>query len=125
MSGKGRFDLYMCPFEDGKYGAAANLETLNTEFNEWDPFIAPDGSYLLFCSMKPGGLGGDDIYIAFKGKDGQWGPPKNLGAEVNSPGSENRPYVTHDGKYLFFTSTRNGNRDTFWVRAGFLDRFRS
>jgi hypothetical protein len=123
--GKGRFDLYMCPFEDGRYGAAANLETLNTEFNEWDPFIAPDGSYLLFCSMKPGGLGGDDIYIAFKGKDGQWGPPRNLGAEVNSPGSENRPYVTHDGKYLFFTSTRNGNRDTFWVRAGFLDRFRS
>jgi len=122
--GKGRFDLYICPFEDGKYGAAVNLGSMNTEYNEWDPFIAPDGSYLIFCSMKPGGSGRDDIYIAFKGKDGQWGPPKNLGEEVNSAGSENRPYVTRDGKYFFFTSTRNGSRDTFWVKAEYLERFR-
>jgi hypothetical protein len=122
--GKGRFDLYMCPFKDGKYGDAVNLGSLNTEYNEWDPFIAPDGSYLIFCSTKPGGSGRDDIYIAFRQGDGQWGPPKNMGEEVNSAGSENRPYVTRDGKYFFFTSTRNGNRDTFWVRAEYLDRFR-
>ncbi len=123
--GKGRFDLYMCPFKDGKYGAAANIGLLNTDSNEWDPFIASDGSYLLFCSTKPGGSGGDDIYISFKGQDGHWGPPKNLGEKVNSAGSENRPYVTRDGKYFFFTSTRNGSRDTFWVRVEFLDRFKS
>lgn len=122
--GAGRFDLYMCPSKDGKLGDAVNLAALNTEYNEWDPFIAPDGSFLLFCSTKPGGLGGDDIYISFREKDGSWGPPKNMGAEVNSAGSENRPYVTRDGKYFFFTSTRNGSRDTFWVRAKFLDRFR-
>jgi len=122
--GKGRFDLYACPFKDGAYGEATNLEHLNTEFQEWDPFVAPDESYILFCSTKPGGLGGDDIYIAFMGKDGAWGSPVHLGKEVNSPGSENRPYVTRDGKYFFFTSTRNGNRDTFWVQAEYLDRFR-
>ena len=122
--GKGRFDLYMCPFKGGRYGDAVNLESLNTEYNEWDPFIATDGSYLVFCSTKPGGSGGDDIYITFKGKNGQWGPAKNMGTEVNSSGSENRPYVTRDGKYFFFTSTRNGSRDTFWVRAEFIDRFR-
>jgi len=122
--GKGRFDLYMCPVKDGGYGDAVNLESLNTEYNEWDPFIAPDGSYLIFCSMKPGGLGGDDVYISFRGADGQWGPPRNMGAEVNSVGSENRPYVTRDGKYFFFTSTRSGSRDTFWVWAEYLDRFR-
>ena len=122
--GKGRFDLYMSPVKDGFYVDAVNLESLNTEYNEWDPFIAPDGSFLLFCSTKPGGLGGDDIYISFRGADGQWGSPKILGAEVNSAGSENRPYVTRDGKYFFFTSTRNGSRDTFWVRAKYLDRFK-
>ena len=122
--GKGRFDLYWCPFKDGQYGDAVNLQSLNTEDNEWDPFVAPDGSYLIFCSTRPGGSGADDIYIAFKGKDGRWGLPKNLGEKVNSRGSENRPYVTRDGKYFFFTSTRNGSRDTFWVRAEFLDRFR-
>jgi hypothetical protein len=69
-------------------------------------------------------LGGDDIYIAFMGKDGAWGSPVLLGKEVNSPGSENRPYITSDGRYFFFTSTRNGSRDPFWVQAEYLDRFR-
>ncbi len=123
--GKGRFDLYMCRSKDGRYGDAVNLESLNTEYNEWDPFISPDGRYLIFCSTKPGGLGRDDIYIAFKGAGGQWGPPMNMGPEVNSAGSENRPYVTRDGKYFFFTSTRNGSRDTFWVRAEYLVRFKT
>jgi hypothetical protein len=122
--GKGRFDLYRSPFKDGTYGEAVNLGTLNTEYQEWDPFVAPDESYLLFCSTRPGGLGGDDIYVAFRGKDGAWGQPVHLGREVNSPGSENRPYVTRDGKYFFFTSTCIGSRDTFWVRAEYLDRFR-
>ncbi len=122
--GKGQSDLYMCPFKDGRYADPVNLESLNTEHHEWDPFVAPDESYLVFCSTKPGGLGRDDLYIAFKGQDGRWTPPLNMGEEVNSPGSENRPYVTHDGRYFFFTSTRNGSRDTFWVRAEYLDRFR-
>jgi len=122
--GKGRFDLYACIFRDGRYTEPVNLEALNTEFQEWDPFIAPDGRYLVFCSTKPGGLGADDLYIAFKGKDGHWTPPVNMGKEINSAGSENRPYVTRDGRYFFFTSTRNGSRDTFWVRAELLDQFR-
>jgi hypothetical protein len=122
--GKGRFDLYACPFKDGAYGKAVNLGPLNTEYQEWDPFVASDESYLLFCSTKPGGFGGDDIYISFMGKEGSWGPPRNLGEAVNSAGSENRPSVTRDGKYFFFTSTRNGSRDTFWVQAEYFDRFR-
>jgi len=123
--GKGRFDLYLCPFKDGRYGDAVNLESLNTEYNEWDPFIFPDESCLIFCSTRPGGLGMDDIYITFKGTDGRWGPARNMGAEINSPGSENRPYLSHDGRYFFFTSTRNGDRDTFWVRTEYLDRFKT
>jgi hypothetical protein len=122
--GRGRFDLYSCLFRDGRYTEPVNLEALNTEFQEWDPFIAPDGSYLVFCSTKPGGLGADDLYMTFKLKDGHWTPPVNMGKEINSAGSENRPYVTRDGRYFFFTSTRNGSRDTIWVQAEYLDRFR-
>jgi len=121
--GKGQFDLYRSAFKNGIYADPVNLESLNTEFNEWDPFVAPDESYVIFCSMKPGGLGRDDLYISFKGKDGRWGLPVNMGEDVNSPGSENRPCVTRDGRYFFFTSTRNGSRDVFWVEAGYLDRF--
>jgi len=122
--GKGRSDLWRCALSGRAYADAVNLESLNTEFEEWDPFVAPDESYVIFCSTKPGGLGRDDLYIAFKARDGSWGPPVNLGPEVNSSGSENRPWVSRDGKYFFFTSTRNGSRDTFWVKAEYLDRFK-
>lgn len=122
--GKGRSDLWRCVLTGSKYAGAVNLASLNTEYEEWDPFVAPDESYLVFCSTKPGGLGRDDLYISFKGKDGEWDPPVNMGPEVNSSGSENRPCVTRDGRYFFFTSTRNGSRDTFWVKAEYLERFR-
>jgi WD40-like Beta Propeller Repeat len=122
--GKGRFDLYRSAFKDGTYAEPINLGSLNTESDEWDPFIAPDESYVIFCSQKPGGLGRDDLYISFKEKDGRWGPPVNLGEEINSPGSENRPCVTRDGQYFFFTSTRNGSRDVYWVAAAYLDKFK-
>jgi len=122
--GKGRSDLYTSAPKAGVYAEPVNLSALNTEYDEWDPFIAPDESYLVFCSTKPGGSGWDDLYITFRRADGEWGPAVNMGPEVNSAGSENRPFVTRDGKYFFFTSTRNGSRDTFWVRAKFLDRFK-
>jgi len=48
-----------------------------------------------------------------------------LGEKVNSAGSENRPCVTRDGKYFFFTSTRNGSRDVLWVEAKYLARFKN
>jgi len=122
--GQGKFDLYRSAFEAGAYAEPINLDALNTESDEWDPFIAPDESYLIFCSQKPGGLGRDDLYISFKGRDGRWGAPVNMGAEINSPGSENRPAVTRDGKYFFYTSTRNGSRDVFWIATAYLDRFK-
>jgi hypothetical protein len=69
-------------------------------------------------------LGEDDLYISFRDRDGTWGPPVVLGPDVNSSGSENRPWVSRDGRYFFFTSTRNGSRDAFWVKAAYLERFR-
>jgi Tol biopolymer transport system component len=101
-----------------------NLESLNTEHHEWDPFIAPDESSLTFCSTKPGGLGRDDLYITFRDESGGWTTPVNMGDEVNSPRSENRPYVTVDGRYFFYTSGKRGNRDIYWVSASFLDQSR-
>jgi hypothetical protein len=46
--------LWRCAGSGGKYAEAVNLEPLNTEYEEWDPFIAPDESYLIFCSTQGG-----------------------------------------------------------------------
>ncbi len=123
--GLGRSDLYVSRLDRGAYSEPENLTALNTEHDEWDPFIAPDESYLIFCSTRPGGLGMDDLYLSFRGPGGGWSEAVSLGPLVNSPRSENRPYVTADGKYLFFTSSRRGNRDIYWVSTELLEKLRT
>ncbi len=40
-------------------------EPVNSGFADYDPHAAPDGSYLIFASRRPGGEGQGDLYIAF------------------------------------------------------------
>jgi Tol biopolymer transport system component len=119
--GMGQFDLYKSDFENGVYNNPVNLNILNTPYHEWDPYISPRESYIIFCSTKPGGMGMDDLYISFKNDTNQWCDPIPMGDLINSTGSENRPYVTNDGRFLFYTSTVGGNRDIYWVDANVIE----
>ena len=114
----GEFDIYRSVPENGEYKKVQNLgNVINTRYIEEDPFIAPDESYLLFDSNRPGGYGGYDLYIAWREKSEGWSNPVNLGERINTKYAENRAFISTDGKYLFFTSNRNGTMDTWWVDA--------
>ncbi len=114
--GFGDCDIYRSEPENGVYKTVENLgERINTIGTEGDPYISADESFLIFTSYREGSYGEDDLYVSFQEKNGEWSLPVNLGEKINSESSENRPYLTSDGKYLFFTSTRNGNTDIFWV----------
>ncbi|MGD8537297.1 MAG: hypothetical protein PVI66_01120 [Candidatus Aminicenantes bacterium] len=124
--GYGDSDLYLSEFIDGKYQTPVNLgPKLNTEYHEWDTYTAPDESYMIYCSMKSDSLGSDDLYVTFKNDDGSWSDPVHMGDKINSDKSENRPYVSPDGKYLFYSSTKRGNRDIYWVDAKIVEEIRS
>jgi len=115
----GRQDLYMARVVDGKYQRPANLGApLNSEEGEDTPFLAPDGSYLLFSRNY-------DLWVSFRDTAGKWSEPVSLGPTVNSPSVELCPIVTADGKYLFFLSQRDGESHAYWVRASVLDKLRS
>ena len=123
--GFGKADLYRSILQDDKYREVENLgEVINSEFSDHDPFIAPDESYLLWCSDRQGGFGGNDLYVAYKKDDGRWTEPFNLGEKINTPANETRPYVTDDGKYLFFVSDTNGNLDIYWVEARIIEKLK-
>lgn len=70
---------------------------------EWPRYADPRGRFLLFSSIRPGGLGGDDIYVAVRDGDG-WQPAANLGALVNTAGYEDCATITPDGRYLVWSS---------------------
>ncbi len=147
--GMGKGDIWMSKFIDGYYTKLENLgNSINTEFAEADPFIAPNESYLIFGSDRPGGYGNADIYISFRRKDGSWTKAKNMGEKINTTTDEICPIVTPDGKYFFFSSNRtihknysetpityeekirilnsqaNGGWDIYWVDAKIIDGLR-
>lgn len=105
---RGKEDIYMSKFIDGQYQQPVNLgDSINTELFEFNAFIAPDETYLIFGSFgREDGFGGGDLYIAEKNKDGIWLPAVNMGTGINSDKLDYCPFVTSDGKYFFFTSNR-------------------
>ncbi|VAW47226.1 OmpA/MotB [hydrothermal vent metagenome] len=52
--------------------------------------------------------GNDDIYICLKDEDGNWSAPDNLGPTINTSGFEISPFLSEDGKILFFSSDGHG-----------------
>jgi len=107
--GSGGDDIYRSTLVDGEYSEVENLgHSINTEVDEYDPFVAPDESYLIFIRRVP--ESGLDLFISFR-DNGSWTEAKNMGDDVNSRSAEICPSVSPDGRYLFFTSYRTLHRD--------------
>ena len=62
------------------------------------------GNELYVVSDMEGGMGGRDIFISKKQTDGSWGPLENLGAPINTAFDEDAPFITADGKTMYFSS---------------------
>lgn len=115
------FDIHAAPYVDGKFQTPRRLGgAVNSPGYDGDVFVAPDESYLIFSSDRPDGFGSGDLYISFRSADGTWTTAKNLGAQINSDRQDYCPFVTRDGRYLFFSS----KRDIYWVDASIIDTYR-
>ncbi|MBN1116112.1 MAG: PD40 domain-containing protein [Bacteroidales bacterium] len=118
---KWNFDIYYSAIEKGKYQKPMRLgEEINSKYFECDAFIAPDESYIIFCSSRPGGYGEGDLYISFRDEEGNWTKAQNAGDKINTEGHEFCPFVSKDGKYFFYSSAG----DIFWVSTIFIKKLR-
>jgi len=92
------------------WGPPQNLgPTINTPFTENGPAFSRDGHRMFFQSNRPGGLGGNDIYVSSrhnKRDDFGWRAPENLGSGVNSLADEVKPEYFEDDEsgvtFLYF-----------------------
>ncbi len=120
VGGVGGCDGWRIPYTNGKFQKAENLGVLNSIVGDcvWAP--GPNEEYLIFQSRRPvigskGGFFETDLFITFTMPDGGWSHPQNLGPQINSPATDGSAWVSHDGKYLFFSSDRRGTYDIYWV----------
>jgi Tol biopolymer transport system component len=122
-AGAGPGNAVVYPWADGRYGPPQRLGGGVNSPNVADhSFIAPDESYILFDSTRPGGQGGEgDLYVCFRKPDGSWSDAVNLGDAVNTPGITFCPSVSPDGQYIFYTA----NLDIYWVSAQILEPLRT
>jgi hypothetical protein len=141
--------IYRSRLVDGKYAEAERLPVqVNAGTGRFNAFVDRDERYLIVPMQgQPDSLGGVDYYVVFRNDDDSWSEPINMGAEVNTAGSqEYSPYVSPGGKYFFFMSSRretappklltykfftdmmgrprNGSSDIWWIDAGFIEKLR-
>lgn len=112
--GVGKEDIYVSTFLNNQYQKPAALDTtVNSSTYEFNAFVAPDEKYILFTSYgRKDDSGGGDLYISLKDEASKWKPAIHL-KELNSLQLDYCPYVSPDGKSLFFTSERHQLPTTF------------
>ncbi len=119
----GNYDLYISyqtPLgwsDPGNLGGRVNSD-------QWDsqPCLSPDKRELFFSSRRFGGFGGMDIYVCHMQENGKWSAPENLGANINTPGDDQCPFIHADNQTLYFVSNGllgYGGNDLFVTRKGY------
>lgn len=110
ISDKGAKRLYSAQYHDGKYLPAQPVSFSDGTTADVDPEIAPDGSFLVFCSS--GRLKDDDkdhLYISRK-QGSDWGPVTQIRyAGDDKPygySTDDEPRLGADHRTLYFSSDR-------------------
>jgi hypothetical protein len=114
----GNGDIFVSYLRGTEWSNPEKMKGINSNYWEGSICFSPDEKFVYFSSERPNGLGGRDIWFAQRMPDGNYGSIKNLGASINTSFDEDAPFITADGKVMFFSST--GHNST-----GGYDIFRS
>ena len=115
-TGGGNGDLYLSKLIGNKWSNPIYQVGINTNAWEGSACFIPNQNKIIFASERKNGQGKRDLYEAERIKDNSWGNIKNLGPLINSKYDEDAPFVTADGKTLFFSSNNSnsiGGYDVF------------
>ena len=115
--GAGGYDIWMSRRKADGWQEAQPVP-FNSPTRDFDPAFSSDVRFVYFCSDRPGGLGGDDLYRVPVTHAG-FGEVEHLGEAVNSSGNEFAPMLSPQGDQLLFSSDRvggSGGHDLFAAR---------
>jgi len=112
---KRKDDIYMSEFKNGAYSTPKPLgNTINSEGYEFNAFISPDESFLIYsCYNRKDGYGSGDLYISYKNDNNEWSEAKNMGDTINSDKMDYCPFVDVNSNTLYFTSKRNATSKNY------------
>ncbi len=83
---------------------------INTDKDEFAPFIHADNHTLYFSSDGHKGLGGQDIFRSVRSDNASWSIPENLGYPINTHGNESGFVINGLGNKAYFAADQLENR---------------
>lgn len=97
-------DIYVVEKINGQWQNPKKFPVINTRGFESDAFMTADGSTVYFATNRYKKLGDLDIYYITKKSDSSWTKPKMLKGRINTDEDEDAPFITADGKTMYFSS---------------------
>jgi Tol biopolymer transport system component len=116
----GKAMIYKSRFENGMYQVPEMLPfSLPENGLLFNAYISPKEDFMITCALNIDSLNTDqDYFISFKTSQGKWSKLIKFGPEINTPDDNaNSAFVSPDGKYLFFSSSRR-NQVTSQTKSG-------
>lgn len=105
-------DMWIARYQEGRWADWQNAGSkLNVDYGVGELHVTVDGKEIYFHSSRDGGSGGADIWVT-RLSNGEWQEPENVEA-VNTPDTEGWPFITQDGKGLWFTRFYMGSPAIF------------
>ena len=115
---KGPGDIYgMDDNKEKKKWKKKRLGAIDSKYAETSVAVTPkeDTVYYIsaYRSKKNGSLGGKDIFMITKDKEGKWTKPVNMGSTLNTQYDEEALYLHPDGSKLYFSSEGHNSMGGF------------
>jgi WD40-like Beta Propeller Repeat len=117
--------FWVAPFVDNTWSQTIEIPVnVGGNLRGHHPGIAPDESFMVFYSIRPGAQRGTEtnLYLALRRPDGTWTKPRDMGPKINTRYFEWGARISPDKKYMFFTRSTgwdlNSSSDTsdiYWV----------
>jgi len=116
--------FWIAPFAGDTWAEAVKIPVDKAGLKGCHPGIAPDKSFMVFYSIRPGAWDGTetDLYLTLRRPDGSWTRPRNMGPRINTMYYEFGARISPDKKYMFFTRSNGWNlnpvcdtSDIYWV----------
>ncbi|MBW1869433.1 MAG: PD40 domain-containing protein [Deltaproteobacteria bacterium] len=119
-----RGGFWVAPFVGNTWSQPRKIPVEMGNIRGCNPGVAPDGSFLVFYSVRPGAQLGTEtnLYLTLRQPDGTWTKPRNMGPGINSEYYEHGARISPDKKYMFFIRSTGWNLgplcdtgDIYWV----------
>ena len=123
--GFGGLDLYFSRrLPNGEWSNAKNAgPSVNTEYDDSYPYLAPDGTTFYFSSQGHNSMGGYDLFRSTWNPEEQFfSIPENLSFPINTPDDNKTISITKSGRYAYIADFRAGSvGDLDIYKVTFLD----